>query len=85
MAFLSVLAAAAGFLITIGIVVVIHEGGHFLAAKWLGFAVKRFSIGMGRVLWRRRGWDTEFAFSMLPIGGYVSFHESARDTRWGAL
>ncbi len=79
MAFLSVLAAAAGFLITIGIVVVIHEGGHFLAAKWLGFAVKRFSIGMGRVLWRRRGWDTEFAFSMLPIGGYVSFHESARD------
>ena len=51
---LSVLLSLVGFLLTIGIVVMIHEGGHYLAAKWLGFGVKRFSIGMGRVLWRRR-------------------------------
>ena len=66
---LSVLLSLVGFLLTIGIVVMIHEGGHYLAAKWLGFGVKRFSIGMGRVLWRRRAWDTEFAVSLLPIGG----------------
>lgn len=69
---LSVLLSLVGFLLTIGIVVMIHEGGHYLAAKWLGFGVKRFSIGMGRVLWRRRAWDTEFAVSLLPIGGYVA-------------
>lgn len=73
---LSVLLSLAGFLLTIGIVVMIHEGGHYLAAKWLGFGVKRFSIGMGRVLWRRRAWDTEFAVSLLPIGGYVAFEEA---------
>ncbi|MDO5530874.1 RIP metalloprotease RseP [Sutterella sp.] len=76
---LTVLLALAGFLITIGIIVIIHEGGHFLAAKWLGFAVRRFSIGMGKVLWRRRAWDTEFAVSALPIGGYVAFEDDDND------
>lgn len=73
--------AVAGFLLTIGIVVIIHEGGHYLAAKWLGFAVRRFSIGMGKVLWRRRAWDTEFALSLLPIGGYVAFEGDEDDER----
>lgn len=76
---LAVLASLAGFILTIGIIVLIHEGGHYLAAKWLGFAVKRFSIGMGRVLWRRRAWETEFALSLLPVGGYVSFEEKGVD------
>lgn len=75
---LSVLFAVLGFLLTIGIVVLIHEGGHYLAAKWLGFAVRRFSVGMGKVLWRGRAWDTEFALSLLPIGGYVAFEEEEK-------
>lgn len=78
---LPLLFAVVGFLLTIGIVVVIHEGGHYLAAKWLGFAVRRFSIGMGKVLWRRRTWDTEFALSLLPIGGYVAFEGDQDDER----
>ena len=73
---ITVLLSLIGFLLTIGIVVMIHEGGHYLAAKWLGFGVKRFSLGMGPVLWRCRGWDTEFAVSALPIGGYVAFEEA---------
>ena len=72
---MGVLLSVVGFLITICVIVLIHEGGHYLAAKWLGFAVKRFSIGMGKVLWRFRRWDTEFAVSLLPIGGYVMFEE----------
>lgn len=72
---MGVLLSVFGFLITICVIVLIHEGGHYLAAKWLGFAVKRFSIGMGKVLWRFRRWDTEFAVSLLPIGGYVMFEE----------
>ncbi len=78
---LPLLFAVIGFLLTIGIVVLIHEGGHYLAAKWLGFAVRRFSIGMGKVLWRRRAWDTEFALSLLPIGGYVAFEGDEDDER----
>lgn len=77
----AVLLALAGFFITIGIIVVIHEGGHFLAAKWLGFAIKRFSIGMGKVLWKRQMWGTEFALSLLPIGGYVAFEEEPIDEK----
>lgn len=77
---LPVLLSLIGFLITIGIVVIIHEGGHYLAAKRLGFAVKRFSIGMGRVLWRRRAWDTEFAVSLLPFGGYVAFEDDGDES-----
>ena len=44
---MGVLLSVVGFLITICVIVLIHEGGHYLAAKWLGFAVKRFSIGLG--------------------------------------
>lgn len=71
----SFLFALVGFLITIGVIVLIHEGGHYLAAKWCGFAVKRFSIGFGPVIARFRAWDTEFALSVLPLGGYVMFDE----------
>ena len=76
---MGVLLSIIGFIITICVIVLIHEGGHYLAAKWLGFAVKRFSIGMGKVLWRFRRWDTEFAVSLLPIGGYVMFEEDSAD------
>jgi regulator of sigma E protease len=61
------------FLVTLGILVVIHEYGHYRAAVACGVKVLRFSVGFGRVLWRRqRGADaTEFVLSALPLGGYV--------------
>lgn len=65
-----------GFLVTICVVVAVHEGGHFWAARRLGILVERFSIGMGPVIWRRRASGklrTEYALSLLPIGGYVKF------------
>lgn len=60
------------FLIAIGILVPIHEWGHYRVARACGVKVLRFSVGFGRVLWSRvdrRG--TEFAISALPLGGYV--------------
>jgi len=62
------------FLVTIGILIPIHEYGHYRVAIACNVKVLRFSIGIGRVVWRRRfGKDgTEFALSMLPLGGYVS-------------
>ena len=60
------------FLIAIGILVPIHEWGHYRVARACGVKVLRFSVGFGRVLWRRVGRDgTEFAISAIPLGGYV--------------
>ncbi|HYC38049.1 MAG TPA: RIP metalloprotease RseP [Usitatibacter sp.] len=61
------------FLVTIGVLVVIHELGHYWAARWVGVKILRFSVGFGRVLWmRRRGADqTEWAIAAIPLGGYV--------------
>jgi regulator of sigma E protease len=61
------------FLVTIAILIPIHEYGHYRVAKACGVKVLRFSVGFGNVLWSRRvGPDqTEFALSMIPLGGYV--------------
>jgi regulator of sigma E protease len=61
------------FLVVLGTLVVVHELGHYLAARWCGVKVLRFSVGMGRIVWSRRfGRDqTEWALSILPLGGYV--------------
>ncbi|MCI1015475.1 MULTISPECIES: RIP metalloprotease RseP [Herbaspirillum] len=61
------------FFVALGSLVVVHELGHYLVARWCGVKVLRFSVGMGRVIWSRRfGRDqTEWALSILPLGGYV--------------
>ena len=61
------------FLITLGVLVVFHELGHFVVARWCGVKVLRFSVGFGRIVWaRKRGPDqTEWALSAIPLGGYV--------------
>src|SRR5215212_3698453 len=61
------------FLLTLSVLVVIHELGHYVIARWCGVKVLRFSVGFGRVLWARRyGADrTEWAISAVPLGGYV--------------
>ncbi|MEO8101031.1 MAG: RIP metalloprotease RseP [Betaproteobacteria bacterium] len=61
------------FVVAIGILVTIHELGHFWVARWCDVKILRFSIGFGRPLWlRRRGPDqTEWVIAALPLGGYV--------------
>jgi regulator of sigma E protease len=61
------------FIVTLGVLIVVHEYGHYRVAVACGVKVLRFSVGFGRVLWRReRGPDrTEFAIGALPLGGYV--------------
>lgn len=61
------------FVITIGIIVTIHEYGHFQVARWCGVKVLRFSIGFGKPLWRKSfGADkTEYVLAAIPLGGYV--------------
>src|SRR5205807_3789723 len=59
------------FVVVIGILILIHELGHFLVARWVGVGVERFSIGFGPVLLRWRGKETEYCLSLIPMGGYV--------------
>src|SRR5712664_1294523 len=59
------------FVVVLGILIVVHELGHFLMARLAGVGVERFSIGFGPVLWRFRGKETEYCVSAIPMGGYV--------------
>ena len=69
-----------GPIIVFGLVVFVHELGHFLAAKAPGVYAPRVSIGFGPALWRRRWGETEYVLAALPLGGYVrmaSRHDEA--------
>ncbi len=70
---MSVLQAAIAFLVALGPLIVVHELGHYLVARWCGVKVLRFSVGFGRALFTRRiGRDaTEWVVAALPLGGYV--------------
>ncbi|MDQ3515398.1 MAG: RIP metalloprotease RseP [Gemmatimonadota bacterium] len=58
-------------IIVFGLVIFVHELGHFLAAKWAGVYAPRFSVGFGPALWRRRRGETEYILAAIPLGGYV--------------
>ena len=62
-----------GFLIAIGVLVAVHEFGHYWVAKKLGVKVLKFSVGFGKPLWRKvAGADqTEYVIAAIPLGGYV--------------
>ncbi len=83
---MNLLQTVLAFVVVIGVLVIFHELGHYLVARWCGVKVLRFSVGMGRVVWSRRfGSDqTEWAVSMLPLGGYVKMLD-ARDTEQGEI
>ena len=59
------------FLLTLGLVVTVHELGHFLFCKLFGVYVKTFSIGIGPKFLRKRWGETEYVLSAIPFGGYV--------------
>ncbi|TAJ25448.1 MAG: RIP metalloprotease RseP [Nitrospirae bacterium] len=59
------------FLIVLGVLVSFHELGHFLAARWVGVKVLKFSIGFGPKLAGRQIGETEYLLSAVPLGGYV--------------
>lgn len=57
--------------IVFGLIVFVHELGHFLVAKWAGVGVERFSLGFGPKIFGRRVGETEYMISAVPLGGYV--------------
>ncbi len=71
--FSNVIVSALAFLVALGILISIHEYGHFWVARRVGIKVLRYSVGFGRALVTRRGKvdDTEFVLAAIPLGGYV--------------
>ena len=61
----------AAIVFVFGIVIFVHELGHFLAAKLTGVYAPRFSIGFGPALWSHKWGETEYILAALPLGGYV--------------
>ena len=59
------------FLVVLGVLVAFHELGHFLAARWVGVKVLKFSLGFGPKLFGRQIGETEYLLSAIPLGGYV--------------
>jgi regulator of sigma E protease len=79
---LSVLWNLAAFIIALGVLITVHEFGHFWVARRCGIRVERFSIGFGKALWRRMDKQgTEFVIALIPLGGYVKMLDE-RVERW---
>lgn len=81
--FSNVATSALAFVVALGILVAIHEFGHFWLARRVGIKVLRYSVGFGKALFARRGKvdDTEFVLAAIPLGGYVKM----LDEREGAV
>jgi hypothetical protein len=81
---MNLITTVAAFLLTLGVLIVIHELGHYWVARWSGVKVLRFSIGFGRPIarWVRGPDRTEWVVSVLPLGGYVRMLDE-RDPRPG--
>jgi regulator of sigma E protease len=74
-------------IVVLGVLIFVHEAGHFIAAKWAGIYVHRFSLGLGAPIpWLtfRRG-ETEYSISWLPLGGYVKMASREEDIGSSAL
>ncbi len=70
---MSIVSTLIAFVVALAVLIVFHELGHYLVARWCGVKVLRFSVGFGTPIWKRRlGQDgTEWAISAFPLGGYV--------------
>ena len=69
---LSILWSFVAFIVALGVLITVHEFGHFWVARRCGVKVERFSIGFGKSLWQRRDrHGTEFVIALIPLGGYV--------------
>lgn len=63
-----------------GVIIMIHECGHFLFAKLFKVKVNEFSIGMGPAVFKRKKGETQYSVRVLPIGGYVSMEGEDQDS-----
>lgn len=68
-------------LLVFSVLIIVHELGHFLAARWAGITVHEFAIGMGPAIFKKQGKQTLFAIRALPIGGFVRMEGEDEDSQ----
>jgi len=83
----NLLQTIAAFVVALGVLIVVHEYGHYLVARLCRVKVLRFSVGFGRLVWSRRfGRDqTEWALSAIPLGGSIVVAASDAGNAEGSL
>src|SRR5579872_2453715 len=59
------------FIVLLGVLIFVHELGHFMVAKFFGVRVETFSLGFGRKILKKKYGDTTYCMSIIPFGGYV--------------
>ena len=72
------------FILVLSALVIVHEWGHYVAARYFGVKVERFSVGFGKKLWSRKRGDTDFMICAIPLGGYVKMAGEDRSQCKGA-
>src|SRR5579872_2262187 len=78
--------SAVAFIVLVGVMVVVHEFGHFIVAKLCGVRVEAFSIGFGPRLFGIKRGDTDYKVCLLPLGGYVKMTgENPGDATGGGI
>ena len=68
-----------GFVVVMGLIVTIHEWGHYQVARFFNIKVLKFSIGFGKPIYSRQAKETEFIIGQIPLGGYVKFADERED------
>src|SRR5271156_6590670 len=64
-------------LVVFNLMIIVHELGHFLAAKWRGLVIEKFGIWFGKPLWKKTVDGIEYSFGSLPFGGFVALPQMA--------
>lgn len=68
-------------LVLLGVLIIIHEGGHFLVAKLCKIKVNEFSIGFGKLLWSKQGKDTKYSLRLVPLRRICKYGRRRRTFR----
>ncbi len=76
--------SALSFIFVLGVLVIMHEFGHYIVARMVGIRAEKFSIGFGPVLFSRKIGETEFVVSLLPLGGFVKLSGESPEEATGA-
>lgn len=69
---ISILINALKIIFLLGFLIIIHEGGHFIVAKFCKVKVNEFAIGFGKAIWQKQGKETKYSLRLIPLGGFCS-------------
>lgn len=83
---MTIIISAIKIIVLLGFLILIHEAGHLLVAKWCKVKVNEFAIGFGPIIWKKQGKETKYAIRLIPLGGFCSMEgEEERSEKKGSF